>query len=106
MKGVRDIPDHVREISPLARRAVDVDPDLPAGRVSDLLHRIQRPDWRRLGKRLADIPWALPLAHFDLQVATRHVEADRVTPDDAERIRRGELHTAGTDRSDELYFMV
>jgi hypothetical protein len=64
--------------------------------------RMKRTDRRRLRERLADVPRALLLAHVALQVAARHVEPDRVTPDQARRRLGAHVHAGAADRDDEL----
>ena len=79
---------------------------LPARRMPDRRDRMDRPDRRRLRERLADVPRPLLLAHVVLQVAPRHVETDRVAPDDVERVARREPHAARADRDDQLDLVV
>ena len=56
----------------------------PLREVAGLRDRVDRPDRRRVVEALADLPRLLLVAHAALQVAPRHVEADRVAVDEVE----------------------
>src|SRR5262245_64742175 len=106
MNRMRDVPDHVGEIAFLPPHAVDVEPDLAAGGMTDFRYAMDGTDRRRLGEGLADVPRPLFLPHLVLQVAPRHVEPDGVAPDDAERVGRREIDAGAANRRDELELVM
>ena len=55
---------------------------------------------------LAEIPWPAGLLGLALQVAARHVEADRVAVDAVERILDGDIFTASVQRDYQLDLVV
>src|SRR6202451_2857698 len=71
---LRYVPDHLIEIAVLAHLAVDLEHDAAFRRMADRGRRRERPAWRRVIERLADLPGPLDVARGDLQVATRQVD--------------------------------
>ena len=106
MQHVRHVPDHVGQIALLPGRAVDLEDDAAALRMSDLGDAVNRADRRRLRERFADVPRTLDFPHRVLQIAPRHVESDRVAVDQLLGALRRDAGAASADRDDQLDFVM
>src|SRR5207302_5530897 len=106
MQHMRDVPDHVCQIALLPDRAVDLERDAATAHIADLADRVYGCYRRRLRERLAQIPGALDFAQRRLQVAPRHVEADRIAVDQGVGTLRRDANAASTDGNDELDFVM
>src|SRR4029077_5429361 len=101
-----DAPDHLVDIGALAQRAVDLEPELALRRVADLGRRGDGADRRGLVEILAEGPGPALVFAGLLQVAPRHVQADRVAPDVLVGPGRGDPGAAGAHHRDHLGFPV
>jgi hypothetical protein len=86
--------------------AIDQERDFPARERSGLRDRMNRRNRRGLRERLADVPRPLLLAHVVLQVAARHVEADRIAEDKVLGISGCDVRTPFAYRHDELELVM
>src|SRR5580704_9930356 len=103
---LRHVPDHLIEVAVLAHLAVDLEHDAAFRRVADRGCRLERPAWRRIIERLADLPRPLDVARSDLQVATRQVDADAVAIDAGKRVFGLDVAAAAFERHDQLDFVM
>jgi hypothetical protein len=82
------------QIRVLLRPAVDLQPDVALREVAGPGGEVQRADRRGAVEALAGLPGLLRVAHRALQVAARHVRAERMGVDAVERDRlAGEVAT-------------
>src|SRR6266513_160079 len=81
-------PDHFRQIGALALLAVHVEPEGAFGRMPNFLRRRERAARCRFVEVLAEVPGPPVVLAPLLQVAARHVEADRIAEDMIVRLPR------------------
>src|SRR5580700_33896 len=81
-----DAPDHLLEVRTLPYRAVDGERDRALGEMTNFSDRMDRAEHRGVIKALADFPRLLFRGHAVLQVAPRHIEAQRVAIDVIKRL--------------------
>src|SRR5450830_51635 len=104
--GLADRPDHVAHVAFLLRYAVDLQADGGLADVGNVGGPVQLAYGGREVEGLADFPWAAGVLHLALQVAARHVEADRITEDVAGRVVDGDVRAALADGDHQLALEV
>src|SRR5580692_9595867 len=63
---------------------------------------LERPAWRRVIERLADLPRPLDVARGDLQITTGQVDADAIAVDAGKRVFGLDVAAAAFERHDQL----
>ena len=106
LDGLCNVPDQLANLAALARLAIHVQGDVGIGNVGHLGRRHQAADRGRVLKALANTPGAALLLHLVLQVAPRHVQADRIAVNMRGRIGGADLRTAHANGHDQLNFVV
>src|SRR5690606_18284292 len=101
-----DVPDHLRDVAGLFALAVDVQPYGAAFEQPGGAARMHGAYGRGLVKRLADFPGTALLLGFALQVAARHVQAKRITPDAFAGLFNGQVFAALAQHQDQLHFVM
>ena len=90
------------DVRRLARLAVDRQRDRGISWMADVFCSMDHTDRCRCRKRLAELPGPALVACVELQVAARHVQADRIAVDMVERLGDIDVSPPAADRNHEF----